>query len=139
VFDEAIRRETDALKLATADTIIEAFGGLLSEPDTADLADVAAREDWVRDIVHTFSVSHYGMYDDNRAFVTPWGFSPADISVPVGLWFGERDNMVPATHGQWLAANIPTATAHFHPAEGHLSVITKYREDIANELARFSA
>ena len=139
VFDEAIRKEAEALKLATADTIIETFGGLLSAPDIATLESEESRQDFANDTSHAFSVSHYGFYDDNRAMVQPWGFAPSDIKVPVGLWFGDNDNMVPATHGQWLAAHIAAATPHFHPAEGHLSVITEYRGDIANEIESFFA
>ena len=47
---------------------------------------------------------------------------PAAITVPVHVWQGTDDLMVPFAHGQWLAANLPTARPHLLTGEGHLSL-----------------
>ncbi|MFI7443619.1 alpha/beta fold hydrolase [Nonomuraea indica] len=61
-----------------------------------------------------------GWVDDARAlFGTPWGFDPADITVPVLLWHGALDPVVPVAHAHWLAARIPTATLTVQPDAGH--------------------
>lgn len=36
-----------------------------------------------------------GWWDHNVALLTPWGFDPMCIRVPVQLWHGERDAAVP--------------------------------------------
>jgi pimeloyl-ACP methyl ester carboxylesterase len=49
-----------------------------------------------------------GWVDDMIAFTQPWGFEVGDIGVPVYLQYGRDDNLVPAAHGDWLAAHVPT-------------------------------
>jgi pimeloyl-ACP methyl ester carboxylesterase len=63
-----------------------------------------------------------GWLDDDLAFLQPWGFEPADVTVPTLLWQGVEDLMVPVSHGRWLAASLPKVTAHLEPGEGHLSI-----------------
>jgi pimeloyl-ACP methyl ester carboxylesterase len=53
------------------------------------------------------------------AQVTPWGFEVGQISVPVLLMHGRRDEAVPFSHGQWLAAHIPGVEARMFDYEGH--------------------
>jgi pimeloyl-ACP methyl ester carboxylesterase len=64
----------------------------------------------------------WGWYDDDWAMWSDWGFDPADIRVPVSLWHGGQDLLVPLAHGKWLAANVPGARAHLLPDEGHMSL-----------------
>jgi pimeloyl-ACP methyl ester carboxylesterase len=60
-----------------------------------------------------------GSWDDCWDQVTPWGFHLARIAVPVLLLHGRRDEAVPFSHGQWLAAHIPSVEAWLLDNEGH--------------------
>ncbi len=119
---------------ARAQSIVALFGGLLSDADRAALADESTRETLARGCRDAFVSSAAGFIDDDRAFFSPWGFDPASIEVPVEVWFGDQDLMVPPTHGDWLARTVPTAIAVHRPAEGHVSLLTSHADDLAVSL-----
>jgi pimeloyl-ACP methyl ester carboxylesterase len=45
--------------------------------------------------------------------------------VPVGLWYGLADRIVPVAMGRYLVDAIPTAEGHFSPEYGHLSTVVE--------------
>lgn len=65
---------------------------------------------------------------------TPWPFDPSAIEVPVGLWYARDDDVVPLAAGLHLAREIPTAEAHVHTGQGHLSVYTENVETVLSFL-----
>jgi pimeloyl-ACP methyl ester carboxylesterase len=71
-----------------------------------------------------------GMAEDGRIFGKDWDFDPAAIRVPVLLWHGEQDRVVPASMGRWVAAAIPETRATYYPEEGHFSIVVRRIEEI---------
>ncbi|MDH4017075.1 MAG: alpha/beta hydrolase, partial [Actinomycetota bacterium] len=68
------------------------------------------------------------------AFTRPWGFDLAGIDVPVTVWQGDLDLMVPAAHGAWLREQLPGAQARTPRGHGHISLVTEYRQVILDRL-----
>ena len=68
--------------------------------------------------------------DDYSAYLSPWGFDVADLTVPVEVFQGDLDENVPIGHARWLVGHIPAARLHLYPGEGHLSLVARHREDI---------
>lgn len=64
-----------------------------------------------------------GMIDDDLAYVRSWGFDPASITAPTLILHGAQDRIVPISHGERLAAMIPSARTIWGPTDGHLSVL----------------
>lgn len=91
----------------------------------ADLAALNGDWSWFNEVVRTaLSSGPAPGVDDDLAYTAPWGFDPADIAVPVLVVHGERDSMIPAAHGRWLAERCPRSELWIRPDEGHVSVMT---------------
>lgn len=117
-----------------AEDISESLGDLVSEVDRRALTDDFA-EYTAALFRGAVSTGIAGWRDDDLAFLKDWGFDPAAITVPVSIWQGEQDRMVPFAHGRWLAAEVPGATAHLEPDEGHLSIVLNRFDAVVAELA----
>jgi pimeloyl-ACP methyl ester carboxylesterase len=113
-----------ALAGVTSDQIAEELGGLIDDVDRAAVTGEFA-ETLARMVRHALSTGTAGWFDDDIAFVNPWGFDLGAIGVPVSVWQGAHDKMVPFAHGRWLAAHIPGARVHLYDDEGHLSLIAQ--------------
>ncbi|HEY2715918.1 MAG TPA: alpha/beta hydrolase [Solirubrobacterales bacterium] len=71
----------------------------------------------------------WGWFDDDLALLADWGFDSESIQVPVAIWHGGDDRMVPFAHGRWLVEHVPGAAAHLFPEDGHLSFeVARYGE-----------
>ena len=122
-----------AMGTVTGADVAASLGGLISTPDKAVLTDafaenLAASFRWA---VHS---GYGGWVDDDLAFTKNWGFSLADIQVPVTVWQGEQDLMVPGAHGRWLQQHIPGSELRFEPDQGHLSLVTAHLPTILRDL-----
>lgn len=62
----------------------------------------------------------WGYVQDVRVLARPWGFALEHIDVPVQLWHGDLDTVIPLHHGEYLAAAIPRATLRVCEGEAHM-------------------
>jgi len=95
----------------------------LTEADRWVVADTGIRAMLVDNYAEALRKSPDGWIDDAMAFCSPWGFDPADISVPTWLWHGEDDVFSPASHSRWLASRIPTAKMTIQPGVAHFHAL----------------
>ncbi|MBV9095611.1 MAG: alpha/beta hydrolase [Streptosporangiaceae bacterium] len=114
-------QQREQLKDATAADIVASMETVLPDVDRAVLTGEFG-EDVAASFHEALRTGVDGWLDDDLAFTRSWGFSLEEISVPVMIWQGSADLMVPFSHGQWLAAQLPGASAHLEEGEGHLSV-----------------
>jgi pimeloyl-ACP methyl ester carboxylesterase len=117
----ALAEEAVGLRQATAAEIVGQLSTLLPPADVAVLTDEFG-EDLAANFAEALRTGVDGWVDDDLAFTRPWGFDLPELAVPVFLWQGSEDLMVPFAHGEWLAAHVPGVTAHLERGEGHLSI-----------------
>jgi pimeloyl-ACP methyl ester carboxylesterase len=58
--------------------------------------------------------------------------------MPVTLWQGDADQLVPLEHAEDLAARAPGATLRPCPGEGHLVMVSHAAEILAEAAAKAS-
>ena len=122
-----------AVRHSTGPEMAAAFGGLASDVDKESLVGEFA--DCLAATMRRALASGFdGWIDDDLAFTAPWGFVPADLGVPVAVWQGDLDFMVPAAHGRWLTDHIPRARARRVSGQGHISLFAGYRDEIVRDL-----
>lgn len=116
---------------ATPEQVADAMGGLVTPADRAMVTPAFA--DWMsRMFHHAAAQGAVGVRDDGLAAVAPWGFDVRDVRVPVAVWQGRQDAMVPFDHGEWLVAHLPGARAHLFEDEGHLSLLGRLDDVLAD-------
>jgi pimeloyl-ACP methyl ester carboxylesterase len=91
--------------------------------------------DWAVEM-YPLVVSHGvdGWIDDDFGFFGDWGFDLARVKVPVKIWLGGQDRIVPAAHVEWLVNNVPGAELRMFPDEGHVSLLNNHFGDILDDL-----
>jgi pimeloyl-ACP methyl ester carboxylesterase len=123
----------EQLKDVTAADIVTSLETLFPDVDRAVLTGEFG-EDLAANIREAVRTGVEGWLEDDIAFTRPWGFGLEEISVPVMIWQGSADLMVPFSHGQWLASQLPGASAHLEEGEGHLSVALGALDRMLDEL-----
>ncbi len=128
--EESRRRHREAweeARAATPEQLAEIMKTVLSPVDAEAMTGKLAR--WLSDSEKDgLSAGDQGWWDDGAAHVTDWGFDLHDIRVPVKIWHGRQDRMVPVQHGEWLAANVPGAEAEISDRDGHLTLVGRIGE-----------
>ena len=72
--------------------------------------------------VEAFRQGPQGVVDDYLLSARPWGFALEELRVPVHVWQGDDDSMVPMHHAEDMVSRLPNATLHRLPGVGHISI-----------------
>jgi pimeloyl-ACP methyl ester carboxylesterase len=76
------------------------------------------------------------MVEDYEVCRRPWGFEPREVKVPVVLWHGRSDRLVPVRHALRLAAALPARATRLEPGAGHFFFSRRVGEIIGSVLGR---
>ena len=125
---ELTRQNAEMMLAAAPEEIFAGLQSLVSDVDKAAMTDDFAR--YMYDSTHVgIGPGIEGWLDDDMVFAADWGFDVSDIGIPVLVYQGRQDLMVPFQHGEWLAAKIPTAEARLSDDEGHLTLLVNRVSD----------
>jgi pimeloyl-ACP methyl ester carboxylesterase len=111
------------------------LGRTLPEPDRTTIRQPEIESMMVEAAAGAFAQGSRGYAWDDRLFSQPWGFRTEEIAIPVQLWQGERDVMVPPAMGRALAGAIPRCEATFVPGAGHLMIFERWHDILMRLLA----
>jgi pimeloyl-ACP methyl ester carboxylesterase len=109
--------------------ILKLFTGL-SAPDQAAMAQADLQKVLQGMVEGAFQSGTRGVAWDWKLEALPWGFPLEEVRMPVALWHGEQDHLVPVEHGRYMARALPRCQARFVPDEGHVSLIANHFEEI---------
>ena len=128
----ALEAEARPLRTISADEVAASFEGEIGPADVdalrGEISEVLARS-W-----NLGCMTVDGWLDDLIASINPWGFDVSDIAIPVSIWHGDQDRIVPPAHARWLAAHIPGADLHLLEDEGHISLVATTLPTILDDL-----
>jgi pimeloyl-ACP methyl ester carboxylesterase len=134
-YDAYLEAEFLPVLLADVDDMADALGGLLPPADK-EAMDRGFLQ-WLTETFHRAGAQRTaGVLDDGQAAVRSWGFDLGAISVPVLVYQGREDAMVPFAHGRWLAEHVPGAEAHLTEDDGHLTPMIRGLPGILSDLRR---
>ncbi len=68
-----------------------------------------------------------------------WGFRLGDVEMPVTMWQGDADKLVPMAHAEELATSAPGATLRPCPGEGHLVMVSHAAEILSSATRKASS
>jgi pimeloyl-ACP methyl ester carboxylesterase len=127
----------DGMLKADVAGIIEGMSSVLPPVDIEALLGSSEISQHMIDVIgEGLKINSDGWVDDDISFIKPWGFEISEIKVPVFLYQGSEDKMVPYTHGHWLAEHLPQEKLkkHLVQGQGHVSILVGQTDSIVDEL-----
>ena len=119
------------LQTITPDELENIHDTLFSPHDQLLLQDPVYATMVATDIQSALSDGFSGWIDDDLEFVNNWGFSLSQIGVPVAIFQGDDDRMVPQSHSIWIQSHItPQPSLTIIPEYGHLGLFDFGRDQI---------
>jgi pimeloyl-ACP methyl ester carboxylesterase len=104
-------------------TAMKSFDNQLGDADRAVVATLGPPAEAMALYTQAFTDGADGVVADYAALSRPWGVALDEVRVPMRIFHGDVDTMVPLRHGEELAARVPGARLTVWPGAGHLGTI----------------
>jgi pimeloyl-ACP methyl ester carboxylesterase len=133
--EDSYRRVTERERKTTLERLEQGrsdFFGDGYEMSEADRQQMAKHLDLAKDqLTNGLANGVDGWVDDGICFTRPWGFDLAAVRVPLSLSYGRLDTLVPAAHGDWLAAHLDVTRLVVNDDAGHMGDDSQMESDYA--------
>jgi len=136
LLDLVLGRPLTMLSRHTPALLINTLAALNGQPDKRCLLREENYNAFLRSLPACFSQGARGTLQDLKQFRQPWAVPFASITIPVRLWHGECDKVVPLEHSEHLAERLGNARLTCMPGEGHFSLPLQHMQHL---LADFMA
>jgi pimeloyl-ACP methyl ester carboxylesterase len=102
-----------------ADPVFDLYARFLGFADRPVLSDPLFKAMFLADLLSAEDLR--AVAHDLALFARHWGFLLEEVSVPVVVWQGLSDVIVPPSHGHHQAARIPRGELRVRPGAGHFA------------------
>ncbi|GAC1387902.1 MAG: alpha/beta hydrolase [Marmoricola sp.] len=103
-----------------AGAAIGGYAAIQPDGDKALLRELDFKNMFLDDLLNGSRFQISAPMTDVVLFARDWGFTAAEVDVPVYWWHGDSDHIIPHAHGAHLAARLPQAVFATVPGQAHL-------------------
>ncbi|MEI5675505.1 MULTISPECIES: alpha/beta fold hydrolase [unclassified Nocardioides] len=123
---------TGAIRVArpVAGLALDAYAAVQPPGDKSLLSRPEFKAMFLDDLLNGSRFQTSAPLNDLLLFTRDWGFTAAEVVVPVRWWHGDDDHIVPFRHGAHLVDRLPDATLSTIDGESHLGGLGIAREVI---------
>lgn len=104
--------------------------------DRAVFSDADYRAIFSASTVEALRQGGHGVAWELTLLARPWDFKLEEVLVPVRIWQGLADNIVPAAMARRLIGKLPRSDARWLAGEGHLSLIVRHLDAVLEDLCQ---
>lgn len=112
------------LKRGSEDVILDRTIANLGEVDRPFLGYADKRAWFIRMMHEAFAQGGRPAAQDGGIYLDSWGFDVSEVNTETHLWYGARDETVPASVGEWFAEKISDSKLVVWPEHGHFTWMT---------------
>lgn len=133
LYDLTISDRTQAMQqyqqiAPSPEIALQSLQAFLSEADIKLLSQVDVQSISVASMTRTLRHGVAGVIDGIRAVRLTWPFQLSDIHMPVAVWQGESDTIVPAAIAHYLVDSLPNAEGRYIDNAGHFLIHSNWRK-----------
>ncbi|GAB5407415.1 MAG: alpha/beta hydrolase [Aureliella sp.] len=115
-------------KMKDGHEFIKLMGNAFSEPDKKTMLESGNARLLIRDCQEAFRQGTSSVALESKLIYQSWGFSLGDIDMPVHIFHGTEDLLVPFSFGEYKAQQIPRSIFEPLPNKGHFHILFNMHE-----------
>lgn len=115
-------------KMKDGHEFVKLMGNAFSEPDKQTILDSGNSHLLIRDCQEAFRQGSYSVALESKLLYQSWGFSLGDIDMPVHVFHGTADQLVPFSFGEYKTRQMPHAIFEPLPHKGHFHLLFNMHE-----------
>lgn len=104
------------------------------ESDRRVLSDGEFRSILAASMGEAFRSGTNGAISDLKLLSTSWGLDLRQVRVPIHIWHGAKDRVVPMSMGRFLEQALPECHANYLEEHGHYSLVHDCTDQILSQI-----
>jgi pimeloyl-ACP methyl ester carboxylesterase len=114
---------TARLAKVSPKSAMKSFEKQMNDSDRAIIPTLGTPAEAMALFTQAFLRGARGVVADYAAIALPWGVAVENIEIPMAVFHGDADTMVPLWHSEELVTRVPTAHLTVWPSAGHLGTV----------------